>query len=126
MTDIPSEPKLTAGKPAEYWKGVFMAIGLAVAVPMAFGTVFGTIGTVFGFVLGNSLGNLVSGLGGVGALAFFGIGLVQWLWITPISRRYRSQGRDSLAQGLVTGAWIVFLLNASCWGILGGVLLLAK
>lgn len=118
MTAPASAP--SAEKPNEYWKGVFMAIGLAVGVPMAWGSAFGAVGLAAESVLGSIVGSAIQAVGMLGAMAFFAIGPVQWLWINPLAKKYGRDGRDSLAKGLVTGGWIVVLLNTSCWGILLG------
>jgi hypothetical protein len=46
----------------------------------------------------------------------FGIGAVQAVWIVPLWRSYRHSRETETAKGLLIGASIVFLLNASCWG----------
>jgi hypothetical protein len=54
----------------------------------------------------------------IGFVLFFGIGLAQLIWIIPAYRRYAKRGETETAKGLLIVAGIVFLLNASCWGVL--------
>jgi hypothetical protein len=60
------------------------------------------------------------------AFMSLGIGLVQWLWLVPFARSRRSAGRPEFAKGVMSGGWIVLLLNAGCWGIIGGAFLLKR
>jgi hypothetical protein len=62
--------------------------------------------------------------GGIGicfAVSIFvviGIGVAQLLWILPTYLYYNSRNETETAKGLLIVAGLVFLLNASCWGIL--------
>jgi hypothetical protein len=54
----------------------------------------------------------------VGFVLFFAIGLAQLTWVIPAYRRCTKRGETETAKGLLIVAGIVFLLNASCWGVL--------
>lgn len=107
-----------------YWSGIATAIGLDFAIP----TVISVFTSVFALALGmagvrNTFFYLVNGTSG---LLFFGIGLAQWFWLVPAARHMRAKGRGEFAKGLISGGWMVFILNASCWGLLGGMLFLNR
>jgi hypothetical protein len=75
--------------------------------------------------LGILFGSLFS-LGGVvvsfllAGLPLLFIGLLQALWMVPAWLNFRNKGETETAKGIVIVAGIVFLLNASCWGLLMG------
>jgi len=54
----------------------------------------------------------------IGFVTLFGIGLAQLIWMIPAYRRYKKRGETETAKGLLIIAGLVFLLNASCWGVL--------
>ena len=54
----------------------------------------------------------------IGFVTLFGIGLAQLIWMMPAYRRYKKRGETETAKGLLIVAGLVFLLNASCWGVL--------
>jgi hypothetical protein len=43
-------------------------------------------------------------------------GVVQLLWLVPLWRRARRNGRMQRARGFVIGGVVVALLNSACWG----------
>ena len=49
------------------------------------------------------------------SLAF--IGLTQAIYIIPLISFARSRGKKNLANGLIIGASILFMLNATCLGL---------
>jgi len=54
----------------------------------------------------------------IGFAMLFGIGLAQLMWIIPAYLRYKKRGETETAKGILIAAGLVFLLNASCWGVL--------
>ena len=50
-------------------------------------------------------------------MILLGIGLVQLAWFGPAYFHYRRAGEAETTQGLLIAAGLVFLLNASCWGV---------
>jgi hypothetical protein len=52
-----------------------------------------------------------------GSLILVGIGLAQLLWLLPAILYYRGQDEPETAKGLMIVGGVVFLLNASCWGL---------
>ena len=50
-------------------------------------------------------------------LILFGIGAAQVVWIVPAALWYRKRGERETVKGILIAAGIVFLLNASCWGM---------
>ena len=52
-----------------------------------------------------------------GLVVILGIGIVQAAWIVPLWLHYRRAGEAETAKGLIIAAGIIFLLNASCWGV---------
>lgn len=50
-------------------------------------------------------------------IAMLGIGLTQLLYVVPLYFHFRKTGQQNTAKGLVIGASIVALLNATCWGL---------
>lgn len=119
MTDATTPPAPQSAGGDSFWTGFGAAIFLDAGIPFMLGVAAALVnGVAAAFQLGNiipfSLGTLS------GALAFavvFGIGLVQWLWLTPLSIHAKRQGRIQYCLGMRTAGWIVFLLNASCYGI---------
>ena len=83
----------------------------------------GSVGTGVVIGLGLTFGAIVVGLvsaaftGGITAIVLLGIGVLQAAWIVPLVRSYRTKGETETAKGLLIAAGIVFLLNASCWGV---------
>jgi hypothetical protein len=53
--------------------------------------------------------------GSVAVRGFWGIGLFQLLYVIPLYIRWKDI-KPASAKGLVIGASVVALLNASCWG----------
>ncbi|RUT35515.1 hypothetical protein EJP77_00350 [Paenibacillus zeisoli] len=51
-------------------------------------------------------------------LAFFGIGVAQLLYLIPAIVIALVKKRTGIAQGLILGGVITFLLNAACFGLL--------
>jgi hypothetical protein len=49
------------------------------------------------------------------------IGLSQLVYMVPAIVIARRRGRADLAQGLLIGLAVTFLLNAGCWGLFGAV-----
>ena len=47
------------------------------------------------------------------------IGVTQLLYVGPAFWWARRRGYTRLAQGVLIGAGITFLLNAACWGLIG-------
>jgi hypothetical protein len=45
------------------------------------------------------------------------IGIVQLLWMLPAWLIYRRRGQEETAKGILIIACVVFMLNASCWGL---------
>jgi hypothetical protein len=68
--------------------------------------------------LAGAVGSLILMAALIGFVLFFGIGLAQLIWMIPAYRRYTKRGETETAKGLLIVAGIVFLLNASCWGVL--------
>jgi hypothetical protein len=68
--------------------------------------------------LGGAVASLLLMVIAIGFVLFFGIGLAQLTWMIPAYRRYTKRGETETAKGLLIIAGIVFLLNASCWGML--------
>lgn len=68
--------------------------------------------------LAGAVGSLILMAAIIGFVLFFGIGLAQLIWMIPAYRRYTKRGETETAKGLIIIAGIVFLLNASCWGML--------
>ena len=58
---------------------------------------------------------LMVGLGGLFLVG--GIGIVQALWIVPLYLYFRRNGQKEVGKGVLIVAGLVFLLNASCWGL---------
>ena len=75
------------------------------------GVLFTLAGIGFGFAL-NAVGSFA-----LGTIILIGIGVVQLLWMVPAYRVYRRRGETETAKGLLIVAGLVFLLNASCWGL---------
>jgi len=42
-------------------------------------------------------------------------GITQLIYVVPLHKWYRNKGRPEVAKGLLIGASLVFLLNATCW-----------
>ena len=82
----------------------------------------GSIGRGLGIGALLTLGGVVASLPlmmiVIGFVIFFCIGLGQLIWIIPAYRRYTRRGETETAKGILIIAGIVFLLNATCWGVL--------
>lgn len=55
-------------------------------------------------------------------LGWAGIGVAQWLRLYPYARWLRAYGRPERAKGVISGGWMIFLINAGCWGLFGGAM----
>jgi len=51
-------------------------------------------------------------------------GVIQWVWIVPMMRKARNEGRPLFARGLKSGAWFVFIPYALVFGLLDGAWIL--
>jgi|GEM_PF-529313 len=103
---------------SSFWIGLCGACGLALAMPLALTLGGGLLAAPFA-ALSPTRSNALMILPGLGALAFFAVGLAQWFWIVPFARRAAKHGLPERAKGLYAGAALVFLLNAGCWGLIG-------
>lgn len=99
-----------------YWKGIGLALLVDLAMPWALWCVVWVLGYPFQKL---GLPRVLDALMPVAGLLFLGVGVSQWLWLVPLSRRMKAQGKVETAKGVITGGWIVFLLNAGCWGLFG-------
>lgn len=88
-----SEDQGSLGSVAE---GAGIAVGLTI------------MGVVLGIVLIRDL---------VGLAMLSAIGIVQLLWMFPAWLIYQRKGRAETAKGILTTAGVIFLLNATCWGL---------
>jgi hypothetical protein len=70
------------------------------------------------FTLGGAVGSGLLMTVVIGFVLFFGIGLSQAIWMVPAYLHYKRRGETETAKGILIVAGIVFLLNASCWGVL--------
>jgi hypothetical protein len=52
-----------------------------------------------------------------GVLILVGFGLVQLLWLLPTITYHYARGEAETIKGLLIIGGLVFLLNASCWGL---------
>lgn len=111
MTDSPAVETRSA-----YWKGIGLALAADLLVPWAAWTAAWLIGYPFQRF---GMHRVLDALMPVAAFLFLGIGASQWLWLVPLSRRFKNRGEVEKAKGVVSGGWIVFLLNAGCWGLFG-------
>jgi hypothetical protein len=67
-------------------------------------------------IMGGAL-SMVHGTFG-GWVLLMGIGIVQLLWMLPAWLIYRRRGQAETSKGILIIAVLVFLLNASCWGLM--------
>ena len=58
-----------------------------------------------------------------GMIALWFAFVFQWLWVLPSVRVARRSGEEAFANGMMSGAWLVFALNGGCWGVFGSFLL---
>jgi hypothetical protein len=93
MSEEPALSAAVAAPPASRPLDVFLGLGLLVFCHIAAGIVTGGIGLIF-------------------------LGVLQLLYVVPIVFASRRSGRRGIATGLIIGASITFLLNATCWGVL--------
>ena len=54
----------------------------------------------------------------IGLVLLLGVGLVQVVYIIPAFIIARNRGETGIAKGLLIGAGITFLLNATCFGVM--------
>jgi hypothetical protein len=54
----------------------------------------------------------------IGFVLLFGIGVCQAIWMVPAYLHYKRRGETETAKGILIVAGIVFMLNATCWGVL--------
>jgi hypothetical protein len=80
----------------------------SVAVGVGMGVAFTVMGVGLGIILASAFSRLVM---------LVGIGIVQLLWMLPAWLIYRRRGQTETAKGILITAGVVFLLNASCWGL---------
>jgi hypothetical protein len=87
--------------------------GLVVKGSFGAGVGWGALFTVAA-LLGSALFMMAGGL-----FVILGVGVAQALWMGPAYFHFRSKGATETAKGIAVVAGIVFLLNASCWGLMG-------
>jgi len=81
------------------------------------GILFALLAPIAGFIVALSC-LVVPVVGQVVCIIFAGgPGLAQLAWIVPLDRWAAHRGRPRLRKGLWIGASVVFLLNATCWGL---------
>ncbi len=56
-------------------------------------------------------------LGPVGMVALAGVGIAQAIYVIPAFIIAKNKNEPNIAKGLLIGAGITFLLNATCFGI---------
>jgi hypothetical protein len=86
--------------------------------PASTGSIARGLGIGALLTLGGALASLLLMVIVIGFVLFFGIGLAQLIWMIPAYRRYAKRGETETAKGLLIVAGLVFLLNATCWGVL--------
>lgn len=124
MTETNPAP-LTPPEPATaYWSGIATAVGLDIAIPLGVSIAMNVL--MIPFTLAGIHRTPLYVVTGIPGLLTLGIGVSQWLWLVPAARRARAKGRPEYAKGIISGGWMVFILNASCWGLLGGMLFLNR
>ena len=112
MSDAPIVPPESDIGPDEAdkgpggWKGVLLGLFLTIVLH------------IVGFGLIASSLNDHDGYKGLGLLLFLGV--VQLAYMIPAILVARMSGLRALSKGLVIGAAITFLLNATCWLIAVG------
>lgn len=67
------------------------------------------------------MATLRNGVGAVAVWCFWGIGIAQLVYVVPLYIRWKNT-KPASAKGLIIGASIVALLNASCWGAFEAIL----
>src|SRR3954451_12156262 len=84
----------------------------------------GSVGKGIGVGLLLTVGGLIAGavlmVVAIGFVVVCGVGLAQAAWIWPAYASYKRRGEPETAKGLLILAGIVFLLNATCWGVVLG------
>jgi hypothetical protein len=83
------------------WKGVVLGLVLTIVLHV-----------VGGMLILASI-NDPGGYKGLGVIMFLGV--VQLLYMIPAILLARMGGHRALAKGLIIGAAVTFLLNATCW-----------
>jgi heme/copper-type cytochrome/quinol oxidase subunit 4 len=74
--------------------------------------------TILGIGLTVALAALTKG---VGLILLFGVGVVQVVWMGPVCAYFFKKGETRTGQGLLIIAGLVFLLNATCFGLIRGI-----
>jgi hypothetical protein len=85
---------------------------------VGFGVLLG-IGGVIAVVLGSGLISLMIQTPVIFGAAL-GIGVTQWLVLLPLVLSLRKRGETMTIQGILVTGGVVFLLNATCWGLVMG------
>ena len=78
------------------------------------GLLIGLLATIVGLILCAVL----SVARGAGVVLYLGIGVGQALWMVPVCLHFKSRGEIETVKGVLIVAGLVFLLNATCWGVL--------
>jgi len=84
---------------------------------MSNGSVLKGLGIGVLMTVGGVMAGVITMTAVIGGVILLGIGLVQLVWIGPAYFHYRRAGEVETAKGLLIAAGLVFLLNASCWGV---------
>jgi len=45
-------------------------------------------------------------------------GLIQWIWMTKLARKFQGEGQTETAKGVLIAAGISTLLSATCWCVI--------
>jgi hypothetical protein len=86
---------------SEVWEGLLFALGATIVFVAA--------------VL--AIASVSPALNGIAAEALFACGVSQLIYIVPLVVALRHFDRFKAAKGVIIFAALVFLLNATCWGI---------
>ena len=63
----------------------------------------------------SAVSSFASTAGTVLLFSFFGIGIAQWLYVTPLLIRLRRREKWALFKGVLIGALLTMLLNGGCF-----------
>jgi hypothetical protein len=111
---MPDESKDQSRKPiydqppdrSEVWEGLLFALGAMIAFVAAM------------VAIASSRSALVAP---IVVPALFACGVSQLIYIVPLAVALRHFGRNKAAKGVIIFAALIFILNATCWGIVMGL-----
>jgi O-antigen/teichoic acid export membrane protein len=95
-------------------RGIFLLL-VAHIIAIVAGFILGYILILIGSASSGAVSSFSNMIATVLLFSLFGIGISQWLYVTPLLIRLRRRERWGLFKGVLIGALLTMLLNGGCF-----------